>query len=302
MKVTWLEDFLALVDTGTFSRAASLRNVTQPAFSRRIQMFEDWLGVELVNRRAHRLELTDTAARFEPALRGLVNEVYEVRSRMRADAVAEHRVGLTTQHTLMVSHLPRLLRQLRDRHEGTAFRVRTGNLEDCILQLSRGEADMLMCFELEGEPLSGYTAGKMERIPVGMEQLIPVAARDPSGRPSFDPVESRTIRLLSYPEESFLGRVVRNQCLAELVRDHTVETVCESAFTMGIKEMTLSGLGIAWLPYHLIEREIQDGSLVALHESLHTPRLNICLYASTGEHDPRFDDMWAALKAESPAL
>jgi DNA-binding transcriptional LysR family regulator len=34
MEFAWLEDFLALVDSGNFSRAAELRHVTQPAFSR----------------------------------------------------------------------------------------------------------------------------------------------------------------------------------------------------------------------------------------------------------------------------
>lgn len=299
MKLAWIEDFLTLVDAGTFSRAAALRNVTQPAFSRRIQGFEDWLGVELVDRRAHRLQLTETAARFEPALRRLVSESYELRSRMRADSLAERRIGLTMQHTLMVSHLPKLLRWLRDRYAGAAFRVRTGNLEDCVTQLTRGEADLLMCFEIEGEPLAGYTAREMDRIAIGAEQLVPVTARDAPDGPWFDPERSRSIKLLSYPEESFLGRVIRSQCLPELVRHHTVETVCESAFTMGIKEMVLSGLGIAWLPYRLIERELEAGSLVALHDSLEGPMLTICVYAMAGKHDDAFAPIWAALKAEA---
>lgn len=302
MKLAWIEDFLTLVDAGTFSKAAALRNVTQPAFSRRIQMFENWLGVELVNRRSHRLELTDTAARFEPALRRMMSESYELRSRMRADALAERRIGLTAQHTLMVSHLPRLLRLLRDRHPGVAFRVRTGNLEDCVAQLTRGEADLLMCFEVEGEPLPGYAAEELDRIPLGVEQLIPVAAGDAAGNPRFDPERSQSIELLSYPEDSFLGRVVRSQCLPALVRDHTVETVCESAFTMGIKEMALSGLGIAWLPHRLIERELQEGSLAALHDSLGSPALTICVYAVAGEHDSTFDELWSTLRSGAVAL
>ena len=47
MEFIWLEDFLALVDSGNFSRAAELRHVTQPAFSRRIRALEDWVGVDL---------------------------------------------------------------------------------------------------------------------------------------------------------------------------------------------------------------------------------------------------------------
>jgi DNA-binding transcriptional LysR family regulator len=45
MNLSWLHDFLALAETGNFSRAADARHMTQPAFSRRIRALEDWLGV-----------------------------------------------------------------------------------------------------------------------------------------------------------------------------------------------------------------------------------------------------------------
>ena len=40
METKWLEDFIALAETRSFSRAAQLRHITQPAFSRRIQALE----------------------------------------------------------------------------------------------------------------------------------------------------------------------------------------------------------------------------------------------------------------------
>ncbi|HWU74121.1 MAG TPA: LysR family transcriptional regulator, partial [Sphingomonas sp.] len=50
MELAWLEDFIALSETGNFSRAAELRHVTQPAFSRRIRALEDWVGTPLFER------------------------------------------------------------------------------------------------------------------------------------------------------------------------------------------------------------------------------------------------------------
>jgi DNA-binding transcriptional LysR family regulator len=40
MELIWFEDYLALAETLNFSRAAELRNITQPAFSRRIRALE----------------------------------------------------------------------------------------------------------------------------------------------------------------------------------------------------------------------------------------------------------------------
>ena len=49
MRLEWLEDILAIAQTGSFSGAAERRNLTQSAFSRRIRQIEDYLA------RHHRL-------------------------------------------------------------------------------------------------------------------------------------------------------------------------------------------------------------------------------------------------------
>lgn len=61
MTLSGFEDFLTLTGSGTFSKAAQQRNVTQPAFSRRIQMLENWLGVQLIDRKAAPCARSDLA-------------------------------------------------------------------------------------------------------------------------------------------------------------------------------------------------------------------------------------------------
>ena len=46
MDLDWLDDVLVLLEEGNMTRAARRRNITQPAFSRRIRGFEDWLGTD----------------------------------------------------------------------------------------------------------------------------------------------------------------------------------------------------------------------------------------------------------------
>ncbi|MDX1605071.1 MAG: LysR substrate-binding domain-containing protein [Candidatus Competibacterales bacterium] len=299
MKLTWLEDFLALSEAGTFSRAAVLRNITQPAFSRRIQMLEDWLEVDLVDRHSQRLQLTTTAARFEPEIRALVSRIYELKSNMAAAANVRQRIVLTTQHMLTVSYLPRLLPFLRERRAETAFRIRSRNREECVAQFARGEADILLCCEAEGVMLP--TLGvELETIELGHEQLIPVTASDPTGRPLNDPREDETFKLLNYPVDSFLGRVVWTHCLPGLMKRFSIETVCEAAFTTAIKEMTLSGMGISWLPRKLIEGELNAGTLVSLRQKLGGARLVVALHRARHQPLPPLEDIWQLLRQEAP--
>jgi hypothetical protein len=85
MDFKWLEDFLSLAATHSFSRAAEVRGVTQSAFSRRIRALEEWLCADFVNRETHPLTLTEEGKLFretaEDAVRMLSARQAEFRHR-----------------------------------------------------------------------------------------------------------------------------------------------------------------------------------------------------------------------------
>ena len=64
MNLIWLDDFLTLAASGSFSRAAQERHMTQPAFSRRVRALEDWLGVVLFDRSTQPATLTEAGEWF----------------------------------------------------------------------------------------------------------------------------------------------------------------------------------------------------------------------------------------------
>lgn len=295
MKLAWLEDFLALIDCGTFSAAAQQRNVTQPAFSRRIRMLENWLGAELVDRSAHRFTPTATALRFEREMRALVGRTQELRGRMRADTVGDRQLTVTTPHTLMVTHLPVWLRRFQAWQPETAFRVRTGNSGECIRQLEQGDADLLIAWEAEGadEP-GGQALPARQRIHLTVEYLLPVMASAAGESPLVRGPGAR-LQLLAYPEESFLGRVVRRHCLPALPPRMQVEPVCESSFAAGLKAMCLAALGVAWLPGSLVARELAQGALTSLAPQLPAPALAVTALRLEEHVNPALPELWGRI-------
>ncbi|WP_343738292.1 LysR family transcriptional regulator, partial [Achromobacter sp.] len=62
MDIKWLEDFVALSKSRNLFQAAESRNVTHPAFGRRIKALEDWAGVPLVER-GHQVSTLNAAGR-----------------------------------------------------------------------------------------------------------------------------------------------------------------------------------------------------------------------------------------------
>jgi DNA-binding transcriptional LysR family regulator len=307
MKLLWIEDFLALVDAGTFSRAAALRNVTQPAFSRRIQMLEAWLGAELIDRSSQPMRLTAVAERHVPEFRALLRDMDHLRSRMQTESSGAARVVLATQHSLTMTRLPLLLKRLKQDSGDSSridFSVRSENRDDCVALFLRGEADLLLCMEESADLLLGLIPDA-SRLPMGHERLIPLSAPSRKGKPLHAPraasqdkgADTGALRLLAFPMDSFLGRVTYRHGMGTLFRHHQVEIVHESVFLAGIKEMALAGLGMAWLPESLVKRELRSGALVALDDTLASVPLELGLYRSARpRHPDAMQRLWAMLK------
>src|SRR5688572_14365410 len=69
-----LRYFLAVVDRGTFSRAAQQVNVAQPTLSVGIAKLERLLGTPLFHRSSQRVHLTEAGSRFAVHARRIENE------------------------------------------------------------------------------------------------------------------------------------------------------------------------------------------------------------------------------------
>ena len=58
MKIRYMKEFIKIAEVLNFSRAAELLYMTQPALSRHVAIIEENMGVQLLNRTTHAVELT----------------------------------------------------------------------------------------------------------------------------------------------------------------------------------------------------------------------------------------------------
>lgn len=86
MDTKWLEDFVSLAETRSFSRSAQLRHVTQSAFSRRIQSLEAWAGASLVDRSAYPTQLTPAGATLYARALDILQSLQSSRTALRSTA------------------------------------------------------------------------------------------------------------------------------------------------------------------------------------------------------------------------
>jgi len=131
----WLRSFAALVDTGSFTRAAERLGLTQAAVSQHVAHLEDALG-QLLIRRPRRIELTpagrallDYCAQLEQAERQLHARLSDA----QADA---GEVSLITPGSIGLALYPVLL-DLQQAHPGLVIRHRFApdpEARDAVLQ------------------------------------------------------------------------------------------------------------------------------------------------------------------------
>jgi DNA-binding transcriptional LysR family regulator len=259
MELKWLDDYLALIETGSFSAAAEKRHISQPAFSRRIQLLEAWLGVDLIDRSRKPLRFTPLATQHEAAFRGLATGVYEFRASLRSDAVHSPGLVVVAQHSLAASYLPGLLERWRVQMPRQRFRIRSENRDEGLALLARGQADILVSYE---SPQSGGGVPPQLATPcaLGEDALVLVASARLCESANFlDP--GQPLPLLCFPPESFFGQAVRAHALPELMRERLVAVQYVSEFSLGLREMALMHQGVAWLPRVLIGQDLKDGRL-----------------------------------------
>ena len=260
------------------------------------------MGVELVDRKSAQLLLTAHAQAYEVSMRDWLTNLYAMRSRMRADAIRGPRLILAVQHTLAVSYLPRLLRYFLNHAPETRLQVRPSDRNNAIGIFQQCAADFLLCSELENSPL--YTTGVgLERIMLGREQLIPVCAANQLGNPLFNLDKGSRLPLIGYDPDSFFGSILAIPYQLNLQHNYDVELVCETSLTVSIRELTLAGLGISWLPHGLIEEDLATGKLVSLLEFFGGPTLVIACYRHSSDDDnSTTNKLWKLLNSSPPKV
>src|SRR5438309_1996963 len=115
VETKWLEDFVSLAETRSFSRSAQLRHVTQPAFSRRIQSLEAWAGIDLVDRSSYPTRLTPAGETLYAQSLEVLQALQSTRAMLRGHSAAAHDVlDIAVPHTLAFTFFPHWISTLRE--------------------------------------------------------------------------------------------------------------------------------------------------------------------------------------------
>lgn len=301
METKWLEDFLCLAELRSFSRAAAVRHVTQPAFSRRIRALETWLGAELIDRATYPTRLTPAGEVFREQAGEILRNILDLRAAVQGgDEPAEDGVQFAVPHTLSLTFFPKWLAEVEALTGGLTTRLVAANVHDAVTALVEGNCDLLLCYHHAAQPVQLDP----QRYPVlllGVERLQPYTRANAQGEPRFrlPGSASRPVPFLAYSANAYLGRIVET-VLRSAPRAAHLKRRYETDMAEALKAMVLEGHGVAWLPDSAVQRETRRRQLApaAPAEELAqwSGEMEIRLYRDAGRRRPVLDRVWAAVE------
>lgn len=300
MELQWFEDFLALVETENFSRAAEARNITQPAFSRRVRAFEQWIGAPLFDRHSQGVRLTAAGEAIRAGVEESVRRIRQLRSDARQAAGREKAsLHFAATHSLSFTFFSGWIREV-ERGSGPlgTIRLDSDTMAACEALMLRGEAQFLLCHHHPAAP-ERFEPSQFRSLAVGEEVLAPCSAPDAEGGPLWPLTPGRELPFLAYGEESGLARILAAQGLE--ARGLTFETMLSAQLATALMTMALDGRGVAWLPMSLAEPELAAGRLVRAGDSGWDVPVEIRLFRPRARQSQAAEAFWTRLCALAPA-
>ena len=259
MNLKQLDVFLAVAETGSFSRGAEATYLTQSTVSQHIAALEQELGVRLLDRTSRGAVLTEGGKILLDHARKVVADTREIERAIRRFRGLESvhlRVGTSTIPGDYL--IPDALPLFFERHPGIRLTLVPGDSRDILDKLLREAVEIAVVG-------SRFDDGGITFSPLGKDEILVVAV---SGH-----------RLAGRPVP--LQELLEEACIMREPGSGTARTVQEALVTLGldpdrltvrvclgsteaVKHAVAAGLGISFLSEISVRKELARGELVAL--------------------------------------
>jgi len=279
MDIEGLADFIMLADCKSFSKAAILRNVTQPAFSRRIKNLEAVLTTELIDRSSKNFKLTMAGERFLVHATNLV----EISKRAIDDTKSlitrlHEPVYIAAPAYLSKTFFPLWYKAMQKSVSNLNMRISHQRGSNAVDDLHKGLADFALIMRTaKVDPC--YNLEELQFSVVGEDKMVAVRSRQCVNKD----------KLLMYEQGSYM-----NSCAEYVLGDNHVkgQVVFESSSTGLLKEMAIAGFGVSVLPESIVEDDLKQGYLVLAEETLSLP-CSILLVRAKQLSSKKAEKLWA---------
>ncbi|MDD1964845.1 LysR family transcriptional regulator [Pseudomonas putida] len=236
-----LQAFRAVVENGSFRKAADAIRITQPALSRRIEKLESALNVKLFERTTRKVSLTSVGLAFLPQVERMLDDL-DI-ALMSISEVASTRLGNVTIACVPSAayyFMPQVISAFHRLYPKIRVRVLDASANEVNSAVASGDADF-------GVSFSGTLAAEVdfelllqERYVVACRRDHPLASRE---QVSWEEMYEHDYISL---DKTSGNRLVLDQALMRLHPKRP--SICETRHVTTMIGLVEAGLGVAAVP------------------------------------------------------
>lgn len=272
--------FCRVVETGGFTRAGELMNLSQPAVTRQVAALESDLGTELLDRQGRHLHVTPAGQVVYDYARRIAATVEQCRNEVSAlSQPGQGEVTIATVTVVGLFTLPQLLHDFSTLYPRVRYRVWSGRVARVMDLVLDGEAAV-------GLVTMPVTHPRLDSVPLFKDPVIVVTSPDHvRGLPQPLSLEQfGQLEMISYEAPSrFRTQVEAALEQVGLYPHVTMEFDSHEA----VNTMARMGYGVAMVPRSSVARDLEEGSLVELQVTGLPPISRTTSMLLRREHPPR---------------
>lgn len=241
MEIHQLVYFVAVAETGSFTRAAERCAVAQPSLSQQIIKLEHEIGQALFERFGRKVRLTDAGRVLLPRANAILAELQQIRSGLEQELQAgQGALAVGFIPTMAPFVLPQVIRRFRREFPQAALSVQEDFTENLVRGLVEGKLDV----GIMSLPIQNRLIHTEELLSEPLLVASP-AQHDAAARAALRVRELDQFPFIALSEVHCLGEQVQSFCFQQ---DVELQIVCQTAQLSTVQNCVALGLGVSLVP------------------------------------------------------
>lgn len=249
--------FCVLARTGSFTQTARELHLTQSGISHSMKALERDIGCRLLDRLGKKVVLTQAGEQLLHHANKILQEMENARESLaHLGKWGRGRIRLGASTTACQHLIPPVLREFKESFPDHAISIEPGDTPELVAALLRHKIDLALSLEPDKEPQLDFHPLFTDELHFLVAPLHPWAK---AGHVERSEIPRQNYIL--YNKHSITFRLIEDYFRREQM---VLNTVIELGSMEATKELVKLGIGVSILAPWIAQREIEEGSLVAL--------------------------------------
>lgn len=261
MNTKYLSTLKAILETGSFQKAALKLNYTQSTVTFQIQQLEQDLSVKLFEKVGRKMKLTHAGKEILPFIETILQAEYDIKNYGKDLAETTGTLRIAIPDELLCTKMQPILQEFTRQAPNVQLIVKSLSCYSIRDEVIHGGVDLGIHCDIGGYP----NTVNVEDLTFYNVCLVASPTFSPSQLDFITPHQQKDINLIiSDPHSVHQKRFYQYLDSKKIILNHTMELWSVGA----AKTAVMSNLGISYLPLFTIEEELKSGLLIPVRTEL----------------------------------